>query len=277
MKRIFYIALVLLGISTASNAQVFLNGAAEISDVIMEKRVDSDNLINLIFDIKFDGTQLKSNREFHFTPYIKGEKRMKRLPSAIITGRKRQIFRDRNKSYFADEEVLTITPNAKEKNQKIEYVVSFPYEQWMGGAQLFIEEEECGCTTEVLAQNTKEMNKFFVDPNNLVPYLVYVEPEIEENKVRSIVASAFIDFPINKSTIYPEYRNNPIELSKIRGAIDKVVYDPDIRIASIDLKGNSSPEGPYKYNESLAKTRTASLKSYLLSLQIPGLTDDGKD
>ncbi len=274
MKKIFYIALVLLGISTASNAQVFLNGAAEISDVLMEKRSDSDNMINLIFDIKLDGTSLKANKEFHFTPVIKGEKKIKKLPSAVITGRKRQIFRDRNPKYFQEEEVLVITPNLKEANQKIEYKVSFPYEQWMGGAQLFIEEDECGCATEVLSQTSQEMNKFFVDPDNLVPYLVYVEPDIEENKVRSIISSAFIEFPVNKSAIYPEFRNNPVELSKIRGAIDKVIYDPDIRVASIDLKGHSSPEGPYENNDMLARTRTQALKSYLLSLQIPGLTDD---
>ncbi len=278
MKKIFYIALVLLAFTTSSYAQKFLNGAAEISDVLMLKNEETKKDIDLVFKIKLDGTQLKSNKEYHFTPVIQGENDLKKLQSVIVIGRKRQIYRDRNPRYFQNENALVMASRSKkDKEQVIEYKMTFEYEPWMQGAQLMIEEDECGCTGKVLAQATQEMNAFFVHPDNLAPYLVYVEPEIEENKIRSIANSAFIDYPINKTSIYPEYRKNPIELAKIRGAIDKVVYDPDIKVAGISLKGHASPDGRYAQNEELAKMRTNALKSYLLSLQIPGLTPNMVD
>lgn len=276
MKKTLYIALFLLSFTTIGNAQELLDGVAKISDVLMQKQDEKSKTVDLIFNIEIDPSAVKSNKEYHFTPVIQGEDGVKRLTSVIISGRKRRIYRQRNPKEFLNEDALFVDASKGKKGEikVVDYKVSFPYEQWMQGAQLVLEEDECGCTGKLLAQATKEMNSFFVNSNNLAPYLVYVEPELEENKIRSIANSAFVEFPINKTSIYPEYRNNPIELSKIRGAIDKVVYDPDITVAKVILKGKASPDGPYKHNERLSRMRTEALKSYLVSHQIPGLVDE---
>lgn len=275
MKKIFYIALILLGVTTSGYSQKFMNGAAEISDIFMQKKTGINSTeIELIFNIKFDGTSLKSNKEYRFTPVIQGENDLKKLPSVLITGRKRQVYRERNPKDFKDDEPLLVVHNHRNKEQKIEYKYTLDFEQWMQGAQLIMEEDECGCGGSVLSQATLQMNKYFVNTDNMIPFLVYVEPEIEENKVRSVVSSANIDFPINSSSVYPEYRNNPIELTMLRGAIDKIVYDPDIRVSNLRLLGHASPDGVYARNAELAKSRTEAVKAYLISLQIPDITSD---
>ncbi len=85
-------------------------------------------------------------------------------------------------------------------------------------------------------------------------------------KERQLSGRAFIDFPVNKIEIYPDYRSNPRELSVIRATIDSVRLDPDVSVRSMTFKGYASPEGPYNNNVRLAKGRTESLKNYVQSL-----------
>ena len=75
--------------------------------------------------------------------------------------------------------------------------------------------------------------------------------------------SAYIDFPVNRTEIYEDYRSNAGELSKIRSTIELVRNDPDTRITSVSIKGYASPEGPYDNNVRLAKGRTRTLKEYV--------------
>ena len=85
-------------------------------------------------------------------------------------------------------------------------------------------------------------------------------------KSRSLSGSAFIDFPVNKTVIYPEYRRNTVELGKIEATIDSVRNDKDVSIISVWLKGYASPESPYTHNRDLAIGRTESLKEHIRRL-----------
>lgn len=82
-------------------------------------------------------------------------------------------------------------------------------------------------------------------------------------KSRSLSGSAYIDFPVDQTVIYPDYRRNTVELGKIQATIDSVRNDKDITITSVWLKGFASPESPYKHNTDLAIGRTAALKKHI--------------
>ena len=72
-----------------------------------------------------------------------------------------------------------------------------------------------------------------------------------------------MDFPINETAIYPEYRLNPGELRRIKASVDSARFDESVRITRISLHGYASPESPYANNTRLAKGRTEALMSYL--------------
>lgn len=82
-------------------------------------------------------------------------------------------------------------------------------------------------------------------------------------KSRSLSGTAFIDFPVNQTVIYPDYRRNTAELGKIQATIDSVRNDKDVTITSVWLKGYASPESPYKHNTQLAIGRTTALKKHI--------------
>ena len=85
-------------------------------------------------------------------------------------------------------------------------------------------------------------------------------------KTRELHGSAYIDFPVNRTEIYPDYRRNPQELARIRATLDTVRNDADTHITSIEVKGYASPEGPYAGNERLAQGRTETLAHYVQNL-----------
>ncbi len=83
------------------------------------------------------------------------------------------------------------------------------------------------------------------------------------HKTDTLKGRAYINFPVNRTELYPEYMNNPAELRKIIATIDSVKNDRDLTVDSIFIKGYASPEGSYANNVRLAKGRTATLKDYV--------------
>ena len=89
-------------------------------------------------------------------------------------------------------------------------------------------------------------------------------PDPEETKLRQIAGHAFLDFPVNETVIYPDYRKNPDELARIHKSIDSAMFDKSVEVTRITLHGYASPESPYSNNTRLAKGRTEALRSYLI-------------
>ena len=94
----------------------------------------------------------------------------------------------------------------------------------------------------------------------------YVTPVGDSVKTRELKKTAYIDFPVDKTQIYPDYRRNSVELAKIQATIDSVRNDADITITEVGLKGFASPESPYKHNTELAIGRTDALRNYINQL-----------
>ena len=85
-------------------------------------------------------------------------------------------------------------------------------------------------------------------------------------KERVKEGSAFLDFPVNRTEIYPEYRDNPSELRKILETVSSVKEDPYATITEVYIKGFASPEGTYKHNTYLAEHRAKALIEYVKGL-----------
>ncbi|MBR4897857.1 MAG: hypothetical protein IKZ48_03620 [Prevotella sp.] len=96
------------------------------------------------------------------------------------------------------------------------------------------------------------------------PPLPFMMPDPEETKLRQIAGHAFLDFPVNETVIYPEYRRNPEELARIKKSVDSALFDKTVVVTRISLHGYASPESPYSNNTRLAKGRTEALKNYLI-------------
>ncbi len=214
--------------------------------------------------------KVSSNKAVLLTPRLVNGNDSIDLTAIGIYGRRRYYTYVRNgKSMLSGDDEKSFM--ASKKPDELAYRANVDYAGWMDGAVLRLDRQEYGCCNSLLASQHAVLGNYAAPQPvaktvEFFPELVYVNPKAELTKSRSLKGSAYIDFPVDKTAIFPDYRRNTVELGKIRATIDSVRNDRDVTITQVWLKGYASPESPYAHNRDLAIGRTASLKNYIQKL-----------
>ncbi len=230
--------------------------SVSVSDVNIER---NGNYMAVDMNLYMTGLKVKKNRAVLLTPRLTSIEDTLDMASIGIYGRKRYFHYRRNNGKDMISGPNEITYRAKRVPDTLAYHQIVSYQDWMDDSQLTIHEEWYGCCNSILSESDTVIGEYSV----FTPKLVYVKPQAEASKERAIEASAYISFPVNKTTINSSYLDNEAELAKIQATIDSVKDNNDYTITSISLKGYASPEGSYEYNSSLAKGRTEALSNYV--------------
>ena len=262
MKKILCIFFCLLPI-LGGKAQTLYKDQVRIEKESITRSEDNNVLtINLDIVLK-ENLKLESNNVATLTPFLEANGKTKVLSSIVVYGRKRDIVNQRN--HKAPENTYTIIRRKQHQEQKINYLVQMPFEAWMRNANMKLNIDLCGCC-DILEDNSGELiTQLNILPLKVKPSIAYITPKAEDIKYRAVEGSAFLDFPVNKIIIYPEYRRNTSELAKIRATIDTVRNDKYTTLTGIKIHGYASPEGSYANNTRLAKNRTQTLVDYVTS------------
>lgn len=183
------------------------------------------------------------------------------LPSYAIAGK--------NQFYYTIRENDNISNLYKSWSSDTDrYAINIPWQSWMGKSTLDFVVKTSACCGEPVSDNDLTIADLdFIPP--VIPVasdLEYIEPIAKEVKEYSLEGKAYVNFPVNRTEIFPDYLNNPIELKKITNSIDTVRDNEDATIRSITLTGYASPEGPYLNNVRLAKGRTEAVRDYVSKL-----------
>lgn len=215
--------------------------------------------LNVAMDMDLKDLDVSSNRAVLLTPRLVNGADSLDLPSVGIYGRRRYYYYVRNGmgNISGDDEKVY---RASEKPGSVAYSNLTEYSDWMDGATLKFHRSDWGCCHDILAEYDGILGSHH---EAFFPTLLFVQPKAEIEKTRSLSGSAYIDFPVGQTVIYPDYHRNTAELGKIDGTIDSVRNDKDITITSVWLKGYASPESPYRHNKELAVGRTAALKKHI--------------
>lgn len=258
MKKILYILFCLLPI-LSGKAQTLYKNQLHIDSKSITRSDDNQLTIRMKFILK-DNFELPSNNAATLTPFLEADGKTKVLPSIMVYGRKRELVHQRN--HKSPENEYTVIRHKQHKKQKVDYLVQLPYEVWMQQADLKLNIDMCGCC-DIVESNGEMITKLNIAPLQLNPALAYITPQAEGVKHRAAEGRAFLDFPVNKIIIYPEYRRNTVELAKIRATIDTIRNDKNTTLTGIKIHGYASPEGSYPNNSRLAKGRTQALVDYV--------------
>ena len=260
MKRTIFILAILLGIGNLLKTM-----AQSTRDITPGVSIENFNMnregkyLTVEMNLDLNKLNVDANRAVLLTPRLVNGTDSLDLPSVGIYGRRRYYYYVRNGIGSISGENETVY-RAAGKPDSVAYNNLAEYEDWMDGATLKFHRSDWGCCHEILAEYEGivgcHREAFF-------PELVFVQPKAEIMKSRSLSGSAYIDFPVDQTVIYPDYRRNTVELGKIQATIDSVRNDKDITITSVWLKGFASPESPYKHNTDLAIGRTAALKKHI--------------
>lgn len=255
-KTIIYIGFLLAFAGTAQ-AQEGLKGRITVNDVSLSVAGDS---LRVQMDMDFSALHLPANRSVSLLPSLRMDTAIVRLPGVDVMGRRQYIQWQRNTGRSAMTQVIR---RYNGTTQHLHYQTAVPIAERPGLVRLYLDEDSCGCLREVLAGRNRLLAEQDFTPAVFTPRFVYVSPQAETRKTRHEKGAAYVDFPVNKTDIRPDYRGNRSELAKIENTINRIKGDADVSINHITIKGYASPEGSYANNSRLAEARTRSLVDYL--------------
>ncbi len=218
----------------------------------------TDNNLVVSMDLVLDSLELPSNMRFVFTPIVRNAEEERFMEPVVVNGRKQQIMYERE-DYKQYSDQTTVVRRKNETAQTVRYTAVLPYESWMKNADVAVYEDLCGCG-DLLDQNRTVVRRL------RTPLLAFIRPQAEPSKDRELHGEAFIDFPVDRIELFPDYRNNPAELQKIIQSINVVKEDRNASITSIEIHGYASPEGTYEHNTYLAENRARTLTDYVRRL-----------
>ena len=241
-----------------ANAQEGIQGKIGVEGVEISATDDS---VYVQMDMDFSALHVSANRTISLFPSVQTDAEICRLPGVEVRGRKQYIQYLREEGTNASGAQVIRRKNGE--RQRLHYRASVPVKTSPEWVRLYLDEDSCGCLREVLASRNRLLAEENFKPKVFVPHWVYIQPEAETRKARNEQGAAYIDFPVNKTDIRPDYRNNRAELAKIENTINRIKGDADVSITRIIIKGYASPEGSYVNNRRLAEGRTRALVDYL--------------
>lgn len=227
--------------------------------------IDDNKQVVVTMDITLPGNmEVPTNNVLTITPVLKDStgSHVEHLPTVWVYGRNRYVIHDRANDI--PDDAYTIFKRANDVDQTFDYTTKINYEKWMHGADLELFSEMKGCADCKEEESSMYITSAYLERYTVKPLVVFVEPQVEEIKNRTEHGRAYLDFPVNKITIYPEYRRNPDELREIKRTIDVVKNDENVKITGIHIDGYASPEGGYRNNARLAQGRAEALKKYVM-------------
>lgn len=258
MKRKIVLYVMLLAL-VVSEAQESVNSPAISPSIsIVEGMIDVDMQLNL------KEIPVKSSEVVIIEPYLRNGTDSLSLGIIGLYGHRRYIQYERGLNGHVP--IPDKAVKASKATADYRFNTRIPYQEWMDGASLNLKMNKYGCA------NCSKGETAYVDGIDkwLSPRLtinsgnlIYIRPEIDNEKVRDIDGSAKVDFPVNSTMLLEDFRNNFAELSDIRASIDDVRNNKDATINNIFICGFASPEGSYANNERLATGRTEAVAEYV--------------
>ena len=227
----------------------------QVSNVQMSHHND---LVTVAMDLNLDSLDLPTNNQLVYTPMIRHKGELLKMPEIVINGRRQQIMYDRG----VGKKQLQLSPQAlvvkrdNKKQQTVKYLASVPLSSKERNYDLDIHEDLCGCG------DLQDGNDFTVSRRRQ-PVASFVRPEVEAIKVRHLDKRAYIDFPVDRIELHPDYRRNPEQLDSIIRTINALKEDKNLEVSGINIHGYASPESPYTHNDYLAKNRAKTLTEYV--------------
>ncbi len=217
------------------------------------------------------GSRLPRGRVVSVVPRLVSERDSADFPAVELYGRWAHLAMARS---GVDDDAAALHVRARDAYSSFAYARAIECQPWMRYAQLkLVVTMENGCR-DVMGRNeryafTGDMALRAHQPVSEQPTAAtaaaetYVAPVAQPN-LRSYNGTAYIDYPLSQTAIYPDYHDNHRRLDAIGATLDSVLHGDHSLIQHISLRGYASPEGSYAVNERLARGRVASLRRYII-------------
>ena len=108
--------------------------------------------------------------------------------------------------------------------------------------------------------------------NPVLEHISQYRPYDRTRILRKEKGALYVHFPVDKSTLLHDFRDNAQVLDRIISITRQVMADTTSSVCRIQIVGLASVEGGVKHNEDLASNRAQALKKYVQQ-QVPAAVD----
>ena len=246
--------------SQSLSAQTLSDGQTVVKNALLTPQ--SGQML-LTMDVCLDELKLKHNQSVVMHPvlYSLDGTLKAAFDPMVIDSHAEYVLYERGLSNVAYSNVPHVSRRSG-KPQTEYYRSTVPYESWMDGYELRLEEDLCACgDLSQLPYVTSLRRDLPPDPYTLIA-LANLEP-VQDKAPYELHGSAFINFVVDRWEMKPDYMDNRRELRKITDTLDIMVADKNITVKEIKIHGWASPESPFTHNRMLATNRAKSLTEWL--------------
>lgn len=248
-----------------------------------EVRVTKPTLVlendTLTIDFDFDVTevQVNSTQSYAFTPVLFYEKQEHSLPPVVVTGKKKFKMRHKDRSIAKKgnytEPYIIIPGKSADRQNRVDYKVSIPYEEWMSQADMWIlQEGDESCLIDLPNIQVIEPVPVVEEPQlpqkgsvcePCMSMVSYLTPKVLPHKIHSEQNTLYIEYAVGGTEFRAEYKNNATELQKLKDNLNPLAENQLVTLKAITVCGFASPDGSSKTNERVAAKRASSFALYL--------------
>lgn len=241
-------------------------------------------LVTIDFTLDVGSKATRSKNTLTVIPVLtagEGDGRQSReLTPVVVWGRKAKILYDRRSiasphtARALEEPDVMIASNGG----SIAYRVSFPFEEWMAGAELAIDGVYEGCCSAdrrglgVIAMGLMvPPEAFLVEETEVIPgralttgeKLAKIFPFVKPAGSPPSRDGIIIYFHQGRHNIDQNYRNNRQKLIDILSVVEELRLSGDSSIEGVLIEGYASPEDTYDNNMGLSERRSNEVRKYI--------------
>ncbi|MFR9165510.1 MAG: Mfa1 family fimbria major subunit [Dysgonomonas sp.] len=259
------ILLVILLLSTTLlNAQDVRRHGFNVQDFNV---VREGNSIILNFEVDVNSLVVEKNQIHQFALALISPEDDKTylFESLIIADKSRYKYVKRAAAFGNYNAIQPIDVIRKsDKNQIVHLSLKAPYEEWMRGVDLYVNEKVTGCANCDVREDQYLVVKEVLPAEFIPDYkLAYIVPEIEETKQRSETYAAHLDFKVGKYDLLVDYKDNAARLMEVDSIVKNIKDDSRLTVNEFIITGYASPEGSYDSNLKLSENRANAFAGFL--------------
>lgn len=263
MKKIYCLLFALLPLTAF---------AGEVKVTKPTLTLENDTL-TLDFNFNVEEVSVNSTQSYAFTPVLFAGKNYHTLPPVVVTGKKHFKMRRQDRRIAKQgshkEPYIIVKGKPANRQNKVDYKISIPYEEWMGEADMWIlQEGKKDCLLDL--PEIKVIEPVVVVEEEPLPQkgaicepcmsmVSYLTPTEQPLKVRSEQNTLYIEYAVGGTEFRADFKNN----AALKETLNPLTEGDLVTFKSINVCGYASPDGSAKANDRVATKRADSFALYL--------------
>lgn len=267
MKKIYCLLFAMLPLTAFA-------GEVKVTKPVLTLENDT---LTLDFYFNVEEVKVNSTQSYAFTPVLFMGNTWQALPPVVVSGKKHFEMRRKDRKIAKKgnytRPYVIVKGKSADRQDRINYKLSIPYEEWMSRADMWILQEgkkdclidlpEIQVIEPVVVEEAPALPQKGAVCEPCMSMVSYLTPTEQPLKIRSEQNTLYIEYAVGGTEFKADYKNNAAELQKLKETLNPLTEGDLVTFKAINVCGYASPDGSAKTNDRVATKRADSFALYL--------------